>query len=44
MSDYGMIICEYPPEVSIPEEIGGFSVYRTYRYGKINAAVYRKGL
>lgn len=44
MSDYGMIICEYPPEVDIPQEIGGFSVYRTYRYGKINAAIYRKGL
>ena len=44
MSDYGMIICEYPPEVAIPEEIGGFKVYRTYRYGKINAAIYRKGL
>ena len=44
MSDYGVIVCEYPPEVSVPEEIGGFSVYRTYRYGKINAAIYRKGL
>lgn len=44
MSDYGMIICEYPPEVVIPEEIGGFNIYRTYHYGKINAAIYRKGL
>lgn len=44
MSDYGMIICEYPPEVEIPNEVGGFSVYRTYRYGKINVAIYRKGL
>ena len=44
MSDYGMIVCEYPPEVNIPKEIGGFSISRTYRYGKINAAIYRKGL
>ncbi|MBQ3057925.1 MAG: 16S rRNA (guanine(966)-N(2))-methyltransferase RsmD [Clostridia bacterium] len=44
MSDYGMIICEYPSEVNLPEEIGGFAVHRTYRYGKINAAIYRKGL
>lgn len=44
MSDYGLIVCEYPPEVTIPEEIGGFSVYRTYRYGKINVSIYRKGL
>ena len=44
MSDYGMIICEYPPEVSMPEAIGNFTVYRTYRYGKINVTIYRKGL
>lgn len=44
MSDYGMIVCEYPPEVIIPESIGGWGIYRTYRYGKINAAIYRKGL
>ena len=43
MSDYGIIVCEYPPEVEIPQSIGGFSVYRTYRYGKINVSVYRKG-
>jgi len=44
MSDYSMIICEYPPEVNLPEEVGGFNIHRTYRYGKINAAIYRKGL
>ena len=43
MSDFGMIICEYPPEVTIPESVAGFSVYRTYRYGKINVSIYRKG-
>ncbi len=43
MSDFGIIICEYPPEVEIPESIGGFSIYRTYRYGKINVTIYRKG-
>ncbi len=43
MSDYGMIICEYPPQIEIPENIGGFEIYRTYRYGKINVAIYRKG-
>ena len=42
MSDYGLIVCEYPPEVEIPESIGGFAVYRTYRYGKINVTIYRK--
>ncbi len=43
MSDYGIIICEYPPETEIPEELGGFAVAKTYRYGKINVSVYRKG-
>ena len=43
MSDYGTVVCEYPPEVEIPESIGGFNIYRTYRYGKINVAIYRKG-
>lgn len=42
MSDYGMIICEYPPHVEMPESIGGFEVSRSYRYGKINVSVYRK--
>lgn len=43
MSDFGMIICEYPPEVTIPERVADFFVYRTYRYGKINVSIYRKG-
>ncbi|MBR3909645.1 MAG: 16S rRNA (guanine(966)-N(2))-methyltransferase RsmD [Clostridia bacterium] len=43
MSDYGIIVCEYPPEVEIPQEIAGFVVAKTYRYGKINVSVYRKG-
>ncbi len=43
MSDYGIIICEYPPEIEIPEELGGFCIAKTYRYGKINVSVYRKG-
>jgi 16S rRNA (guanine(966)-N(2))-methyltransferase RsmD len=42
MSDYGVIVCEYPPEVEIPQNIGGFAVAKTYRYGKINVSVYRK--
>ncbi len=42
MSDYGTIICEHPPEVTLPEEVGGFSIYRVYRYGKINVTTYKK--
>jgi len=43
VSDYGSIVCEHPPEVKLEESIGGFSVYRTYRYGKVLVTVYRKG-
>ncbi len=43
MSDYGIIVCEYPAEVQLPQSIGGFEIAKTYRYGKINVSVYRKG-
>ena len=43
MSDYGIIICEHPTDISLPEETEGFTVQKVYRYGKINVTVYRKG-
>lgn len=43
VSDYGFIICEHPPEVEVIENVGVFSIWRSYRYGKINVTVYRKG-
>ncbi len=43
MSDYGIIICEHPSDISLPENVGGFAVHKVYRYGKINVTVYRKG-
>ena len=43
MSDYGFIVCEHPPEVKLEESVGGFAVWRTYRYGKVLISVYRKG-
>lgn len=43
MSDYGTIIVEHPLEVVLPEEINGFKVYRTYKYGKlVNVTIYKK--
>lgn len=42
MSDYGIIICEHPPEVVLPEQVGDFGVYKRYRYGKINVTTYKK--
>lgn len=42
MSDYGIIVCEHPPETELPQNIGGFAVSRSYRYGKVLVTVYRK--
>lgn len=42
MSDYGIIICEHPPEVSLPDEVDDFRVFKRYRYGKINVTTYKK--
>ena len=43
MSDYGIIIVEHPSDVSLPEETNGFTLYRTYKYGKlVNVTIYKK--
>ena len=42
MSDYGVIVCEHPPEVKLDEEISGFKIARVYRYGKVLVTLYRK--
>ncbi len=42
VSNYGFIVCEHPPEVEVEERVGGFSVWRSYRYGKVNVTVYRR--
>ncbi len=42
MSDYGIVICEHPPEVELCERIGEFCVFKKYRYGKINVTTYKK--
>lgn len=42
MSGFGIIICEHPTDISLPEEAEGFAVARSYRYGKIAVTVYRK--
>ena len=42
MSDYGMIICEHPIELKMPQQIADFEVYKAYRYGKTAVTVYKK--
>ena len=43
LSDYATVICEHPPEVELPEAIGGFKVDRVYNYNKVILTLYRKG-
>ena len=42
MNDGGVIVCEAPFEEEIPEEAGDFRLVKTYKYGKIKLATYRK--
>ena len=43
MSDYGIIVVEHPSNVVLPDETNGFTVYRTYKYGKlVNVTIYKK--
>ncbi|MBR6743295.1 MAG: 16S rRNA (guanine(966)-N(2))-methyltransferase RsmD [Clostridia bacterium] len=42
MSNYGIIICEHPNDITLPEQVNGFKLSKLYRYGKINLTVYKK--
>lgn len=42
MRSGGMIICEHPAEEKLPENAGGFTVYKEYRYGRIMISIYKE--
>ena len=42
MSDYGVIFCEHPSDVTVPEKAGAFTKHRQYRYGKVLITSYRR--
>ena len=42
MNDGGVIVCEAPYDEEIPEAAGEFILVKTYKYGKIKLATYRK--
>ena len=42
MSGCGIIICEHPESVKLPQNINGFCSAKEYRYGKIAVTVYRR--
>lgn len=43
MSPYGLILCEHPAEVTLPDAVAGFSRAKQYKYGKIYISLYKKG-
>ncbi len=42
MSDYGIIICERPSDMVLPETVGGFNDKKQLKFGKILVSIYRK--
>ncbi|MBQ7546126.1 MAG: 16S rRNA (guanine(966)-N(2))-methyltransferase RsmD [Clostridia bacterium] len=41
MAKGGVILCESPVGEELPEVVGAYSIYRTYRYGKTKITAYR---
>lgn len=42
ISQGGVVVCETSAREELPLEIGRFSIYREYKYGKIKITVYRE--
>lgn len=42
MSEHGIIICEHPTDVKVPEKIVDFSLEKQRKYSKIIISIYRK--
>ncbi len=42
MNKHGIIVCEHPTDVSVPEAINGFCLDRQRKYSKIIISIYRK--
>lgn len=43
MNPGGTILCEHPTGLAMPQQVGSFSVCKTYRYGNITLTLYRRG-
>lgn len=41
VNDGGVIVCEHPYGEELPETVGDFALYRSYKYGKLGVTVYR---
>lgn len=41
-SPFATVVCETDKEVSLPDNVGDFQLYRLYRYGRVFVRIYRK--
>lgn len=42
MNDTGVIVCEHEPDCRLPEEVNGFVITKSKKYGKSSLTFYRK--
>ena len=42
MSDYGVMFCEHPSDVTLPQQVSDFVATKSYRYGKVFVTVFRR--
>ncbi len=43
LSAHGVVVCEHPVSLALPEQVGTLSCRRRYRYGKTMTSFYDKG-
>lgn len=43
MSSYGIIICEHPTDIELPQTVDGFKIAKNYKFGNIIVTLYRSG-
>jgi 16S rRNA G966 N2-methylase RsmD len=41
MAEGSLIVCEFPAGEELPETAGGLKIFKRYKYGKTELAVYR---
>ena len=41
VAEGGLIVCEFPAKEELPETAGGLTLFKRYKYGKTELAVYR---
>ena len=42
MSEHGIILCEHPDQLSLPDSVSDFRLAKQYKYGKICVSLYKK--